>query len=133
MDHFGSSGHGYGGGGDRGGDGSRRSNFNNSPDMNLKAQAPPVIQTCADVKPRLTKEQHDVLERHFLEHHKPSTATKKGFAETLGVPLDKINVGYCRVASVIRLTLGRTGSKIAGPKSSRMLKSSRWSRIHTVQ
>ncbi|EON61476.1 hypothetical protein W97_00691 [Coniosporium apollinis CBS 100218] len=92
MDHFGSSGLGYGGGGgDRGADGNRRSNFNNSPDMNLKAQAPPVIQTCADVKPRLTKEQHDVLERHFLEHHKPSTATKKGFAETLGVPLDKIN------------------------------------------
>ncbi|KAJ9663767.1 hypothetical protein H2201_005488 [Coniosporium apollinis] len=91
MDHFGSSVHAYGGSGDGGSDGNRRSNFNNSPDTNLKAQAPPVIQICADVKPRLTKEQHDVLERHFQEHHKPSTTTKKGFAETLGVPLDKIN------------------------------------------
>jgi hypothetical protein len=46
----------------------------------------------AEVKPRLTKEQHDILERHFQAHHKPSTNTKKGFAENLGVPLDKINV-----------------------------------------
>ncbi|KAF2018778.1 hypothetical protein BU24DRAFT_405533 [Aaosphaeria arxii CBS 175.79] len=44
-----------------------------------------------DVKPRLTKEQHDILEAHFQQQHKPSTNTKKGFAETLGVPLDKIN------------------------------------------
>ena len=47
---------------------------------------------CADVKPRLTKEQHDILEAHFQQQHKPSTSTKKGFAENLGVPLDKINV-----------------------------------------
>ncbi|KAF2842428.1 hypothetical protein M501DRAFT_1013771 [Patellaria atrata CBS 101060] len=44
-----------------------------------------------DVKPRLTKEQHDILEAHFQQQHKPNTNTKKGFAETLGVPLDKIN------------------------------------------
>ncbi|KAF2189508.1 hypothetical protein K469DRAFT_682947 [Zopfia rhizophila CBS 207.26] len=46
---------------------------------------------CADVKPRLTKEQHDILEAHFQQQHKPSTSTKKGFAESLGVPVDKIN------------------------------------------
>ncbi|KAF2266871.1 hypothetical protein CC78DRAFT_110136 [Lojkania enalia] len=46
---------------------------------------------CADVKPRLTKEQHDILENHFQQQHKPSTSTKKGFAEALGVPVDKIN------------------------------------------
>jgi hypothetical protein len=51
-------------------------------------QKPP---TC-DVKPRLTKEQHDVLEQHFLVQHKPSTLVKKDFASKLGVPLDKINV-----------------------------------------
>ncbi|KAF2691324.1 hypothetical protein K458DRAFT_287175 [Lentithecium fluviatile CBS 122367] len=45
----------------------------------------------ADVKPRLTKEQHDILESHFQAQHKPSTSTKKTFAENLGVPLDKIN------------------------------------------
>jgi hypothetical protein len=51
-----------------------------------------------------TKEQHDILERHFQAHHKPSTSTKKGFADNLGVPLDKINVSAPRVESVIELT-----------------------------
>ena len=45
-----------------------------------------------DVKPRLTKEQHDVLEAHYQQQNKPNTQTKKGFAETLGVSLDKVNV-----------------------------------------
>lgn len=52
----------------------------------------PVIHVVGDVKPRLTKEQHDILEAHFQQQAKPSTNTKKGFAESLGVPLDKINV-----------------------------------------
>jgi len=52
----------------------------------------PILQVCAEVKPRLTKEQHDILERHFQQQPKPSTHTKKGFADMLGVPLDKINV-----------------------------------------
>lgn len=46
----------------------------------------------SDVKPRLTKDQHDVLEHHFQQQHKPSTNTKKDFAIKLNVPLDKINV-----------------------------------------
>jgi hypothetical protein len=45
-----------------------------------------------DVKPRLTKEQHDILEEHFRVQPKPSTSTKKQFADNLHVPLDKINV-----------------------------------------
>jgi cell division protein FtsN len=52
------------------------------------SQKPPAV----DVKPRLTKEQHDVLEQHFQVQHKPSTLVKKDFASKLGVPLDKINV-----------------------------------------
>jgi len=52
-----------------------------------------ILQVCGEVKPRLTKEQHDILERHFQQQPKPSTHTKKGFADMLGVPLDKINVG----------------------------------------
>ncbi|KAF2706616.1 hypothetical protein K504DRAFT_60658 [Pleomassaria siparia CBS 279.74] len=57
------------------------------------ATAPPAKNHtgCADVKPRLTKEQHDMLEAHFQTQNKPSTSTKKGFAETLNVPVDKIN------------------------------------------
>lgn len=45
-----------------------------------------------DVKPRLTKEQHDILESHYQQQNKPNTQTKKGFAEALGVSLDKVNV-----------------------------------------
>jgi len=62
-------------------------------DPNRPNQNPPQTnaQVCADVKPRLTKEQHDILEAHFQQQHKPSTSTKRQFAEALGVPLDKIN------------------------------------------
>ena len=45
-----------------------------------------------DIKPRLTKEQHDILETHFQSQPKPNTSTKKGFAESLNVSLDKVNV-----------------------------------------
>ncbi|KAF2472130.1 uncharacterized protein BDR25DRAFT_18609 [Lindgomyces ingoldianus] len=66
-----------------------------NPPANAKpaAEAPPKQHHngCADVKPRLTKEQHDILEAHFQQQHKPSTSVKKGFAESLGVPIDKIN------------------------------------------
>ena len=55
-------------------------------------QPKPLHNGATDVKPRLTKEQHDILETHFQQQHKPSTSTKKTFAESLGVPLDKINV-----------------------------------------
>ncbi|KAF1989508.1 hypothetical protein K402DRAFT_452210 [Aulographum hederae CBS 113979] len=50
-----------------------------------------ILHIHADVKPRLTKEQHDILEKHFKQQAKPSTAIKRGYADTLGVPLDKIN------------------------------------------
>lgn len=52
---------------------------------------PPPQMSC-DIKPRLTKEQHDILEAHFQSQNKPSTNVKKGFAENLNVSLDKINV-----------------------------------------
>ncbi|KAK5134138.1 hypothetical protein LTR08_006913 [Meristemomyces frigidus] len=48
-------------------------------------------QIPCDIKPRLTKEQHDILEGHFQRAPKPNTATKKTFADTLGVSLDKVN------------------------------------------
>lgn len=50
-------------------------------------------QIACDIKPRLTKEQHDILEAHYTEQTKPNTSTKKGFAESLNVSLDKVNVG----------------------------------------
>nr|POE47636.1 hypothetical protein CFP56_00967 [Quercus suber] len=42
-----------------------------------------------DTKPRLTKEQHDILEAHFQEQNKPNTNIKKAFSESLGVSLEK--------------------------------------------
>lgn len=45
----------------------------------------------AESRPRLTKEQHEILEKHFQGQNKPNTATKRGIAESLGVPLEKIN------------------------------------------
>ena len=61
-------------------------------ELNQKQHAQNPAHAYADVKPRLTKEQHDILEAHFQHQHKPSTSTKKGLTERLGVPLDKINV-----------------------------------------
>ncbi|KAK4560298.1 hypothetical protein LTR86_005492 [Recurvomyces mirabilis] len=48
---------------------------------------PPMV----DIKPRLTKSQHEMLESEYNKQNKPSTNVKKGFAETLGVSLDKVN------------------------------------------
>jgi hypothetical protein len=45
-----------------------------------------------DVEPRLTKDQHDILEANFQQQNRPSTATKKDWAEALKLPVDKINV-----------------------------------------
>lgn len=45
-----------------------------------------------DIKPRLTKEQHDILESHYQKQQKPNTSTKKNFAESLHVSLEKVNV-----------------------------------------
>lgn len=56
--------------------------------LNQNAQQP---MSC-DIKPRLTKEQHDILEAHFLKQNKPNTFTKKQFAENLCVSLEKVNV-----------------------------------------
>lgn len=49
-----------------------------------------------DIKPRLTKEQHDILESHYQKQQKPNTSTKKNFAESLQVSLEKVNVSGCR-------------------------------------
>jgi hypothetical protein len=58
----------------------------------LNATAAAQHQIACDIKPRLTKEQHDILEAHYTEQTKPNTSTKKGFAESLNVSLDKVNV-----------------------------------------
>jgi hypothetical protein len=80
----------------------------------------------SDVKPRLTKDQHDILEQHFLAQHKPSTNVKKEFATRLGVPLDKINASDPVIATCppVANRACRTGSRTDEPKSSRTVRSS---------
>lgn len=74
-----------------------------------------------DVKPRLTKEQHDILESHYQQQNKPNTQTKKGFAETLGVSLDKVNVSTAvyLTASSVHSYCDRTGSRTGEPSPSK--------------
>lgn len=64
----------------------------------------------------MNKEKHDILEAHFQHEHKPTSSTKKGFAETLGVSIDDINVRIQVYLSVVALTSGRIGSKCAAPR-----------------
>jgi hypothetical protein len=75
-----------------------------------------------DAKPRLNKEQHDYLENHYQKQNKPNTNTKKGFAEFLGVSLDKVNVSGRNASRQNRKAdrMRRTGSRIDAPKPSRM-------------
>lgn len=63
-------------------------------DQSMYGMAPGSGQKLAscDVKPRMTKEQHDILEAHYQKQQKPNTSTKKSFAEALNVPLEKVNV-----------------------------------------
>ena len=46
-----------------------------------------------ETKPRLGKDEVDILEREFKKNPKPSTQTKRQFAEDMRVDLARINVG----------------------------------------
>ena len=79
-------------------------------------------QISCDIKPRLTKEQHDILEAHYQKQNKPNTNTKKGFAEALNVSLDKVNVSLNyseHLASLLR-SCHRTGFRIGAQSPSKM-------------
>lgn len=69
-----------------------------------------------ETKPRLAKEDVAFLERAFDMNHKPTTQTKRGYAENMGVDLPRINVRSCSLALVFSvsmwLTILRTGFRI---------------------
>ena len=50
----------------------------------------------SETKPRLAKEDVAFLERAFDANHKPTTQTKRGYAENMGVDLPRINVSNFR-------------------------------------
>jgi hypothetical protein len=45
-----------------------------------------------ETKPRLGKDEVDILEREFRENPKPTTKVKQKFAREMGVELPRINV-----------------------------------------
>lgn len=63
-----------------------------------------------DIKPRLTRQHHDILESHFQTNRKPSTRFKRNLAADLGVPLDKVNVS--------NLTIIQSSRQVIFPKRS---------------
>lgn len=47
-----------------------------------------------ETKPRLGKDEVDILELEFRKNPKPTTQVKRGFAEDMGVDLARINVRW---------------------------------------
>lgn len=47
-----------------------------------------------ETKPRLGKDEVDILEREFKRNPKPTTQTKRQFAEDMRVELARINVSW---------------------------------------
>jgi hypothetical protein len=73
-----------------------------------------------ETKPRLGKDEVDILEREFKKNPKPTTQTKRQFAEDMGVDLARINVSSDEPASpTTMLTYHRIGSKIGGQSGSK--------------
>jgi len=74
-------------------------------------------------KPRLAKEEVDLLEREFNKNPKPNSSTKRELAEQMGVEVPRINVSCVMRGGqrgVSRANChGRTGSKTAGLKRSK--------------
>ena len=73
-----------------------------------------------ETKPRLGKDEVDILEREFKKNPKPTTQTKRQFAEDMGVDLARINVSSDEPASPPALLMKhRIGSRIDEQSGSR--------------
>ena len=56
----------------------------------------------AEPKPRLAKDEVELLEREFGKNQKPSSSTKRELAEQMGVEVPRINVGCCERAPLAK-------------------------------
>jgi hypothetical protein len=75
-------------------------------------------------KPRLSKEEVEILEAEFQKNHKPNSITKKALAESMRVDNARINVSvaFASPSSTVwgtSLRFCRTGSKTAGQERRR--------------
>jgi hypothetical protein len=73
--------------------------------------APPTAPRINETKPRLGKDEVDILEREFKKNPKPTTQTKRQFAEDMGVELARINVCFPDGQQSYLLTSNRIGFK----------------------
>ena len=84
----------------------------------------PTPPKTTETKPRLGRDEVNILEREFKTSPKPTTRTKRQFAEDMGVDLARINVRkydpYFKLIS--RLIICRTGSKTAERSANRRRK-----------
>lgn len=68
-------------------------------------------------RPRLTKEQVEVLESQFQANHKPNSQVKRQLAIQTKLTLPRVAVSPCRLwLFVQKLTLLRTGFRIVEPR-----------------
>lgn len=68
-------------------------------------------------KPRLSKEEVEVLEAEFQKNHKPNSTTKKALAESMRVDNARINVRALSLSNLGQFILTRdfrTGSRTVG-------------------
>jgi hypothetical protein len=74
-----------------------------------------------EMKPRLGKDEVDILECEFKKNPKPTTMTKRQFAEDMGVDLSRINVRQSvpNLKVISQLIIHRIGSKIVEQSISR--------------
>ena len=54
--------------------------------------APPHMSRTTETKPRLSKDEVELLETEFQKNHKPNSSTKKALAESMRVDNARINV-----------------------------------------
>jgi hypothetical protein len=74
-----------------------------------------------ETKPRLGKDEVNILESEFKRNPKPTTLTKRQFAEDMGVDLNRINVRQCEpyMKVISQLITYRIGSKTVEQSASR--------------
>ena len=87
--------------------------------MSQQQIALPAAPRTNETKPRLGKDEVDILEREFKKNPKPTTQTKRQFAEDMGVELARINVCFLVDRQRYLLTSNRIGFKTAEQSGSK--------------
>src|ERR1700710_2094685 len=79
----------------------------------------PAASKTNETKPRLGKDEVEILEKEFKKNPKPTTQTKRQFADEMGVDLARINVRSFDTSPICPANTYRIGSKIVAQNGSR--------------